>query len=197
LLFRPSTKPGREALECLRREVEDLERAVKLLEAIVGDGNADGAEEEVEELSEDVVEARDRVEEAMSDGPLVPAVKEELLSLAENVRRATEVLLTLVSMMAALEEIPEDLKGLVSRLKEVVEGLKTAVVTLDEDVEKAAEIAEDTRKLEEDVRNEIREFMFSNPNDKLIPILVEMERCLDYIDRALDDVVSIKIKFLG
>ncbi|WP_456482186.1 hypothetical protein [Methanopyrus sp.] len=202
MILRPSTRPAERALDALLEELDTMIEACDLLFDATEESPKE-VEERQESLSEEVAELRDRVDEAMESGSMVPIVKEELGYIAENVRRAAETLLSLASLLVSFyEDLEEDdrekLDEVIEGVARIASGIRESVELLNEDVRKAAKHVEEIRSWEEDVRSRLRTLMLeTEKNGRLAPIVLEIERALEDMDRALDGVNRIKTRFLG
>ncbi len=203
MMLRPSTRPAERALTVLLEELDAMIEACSLVHDALGDGPSKDLEERQESLSEEVTELRDRVEEEMESGPMVPVVREDLNYIAENVRRAAEALLSVVSLLiGSYDELSEEQRERIDRVAEMIaklaSGLREAVEKLEEDVEEAAKRAEEVREEEEKVRTELRSLLSEEGlGGDVAPLVLEIERALTDMDRALDGVSRIKVRFLG
>ncbi|MEO2240598.1 MAG: DUF47 family protein [Euryarchaeota archaeon] len=202
-MLRPSTRPAERALTVLLEELDAMIEACSLVHDALGDGSRKELEERQESLSEEVTELRDRVEEEMESGPMVPVVREDLNYIAENVRRAAEALLSVVSLLiGSYDRLSEEQREKIDRVAEMIaklaSGLREAVQKLEEDVEEAAKRAEEVREEEEKVRTELRSLLSEEGmGGDVAPLVLEIERALTDMDRALDGVSRIKVRFLG
>ncbi|WP_148688744.1 hypothetical protein [Methanopyrus sp. SNP6] len=203
MILRPSTRPAERALDALLKELDTMIEACDLLSDVTEMDGPKEIEERQESLSEEVAELRDRIDEAMESSSMIPVVKEELGYIAENVRRAAETLLSLASLLVSFyedleEEDREKLDEVIDGIAKIASGVRESVELLNEDVRKAAEHVEKIRSREEDVRSRLRALMLeAERNGRLAPIALEIERALEDMDRALDGVNRIKVRFLG
>ncbi|WP_457614926.1 hypothetical protein [Methanopyrus sp.] len=204
MILRPSTRSIERALDALLEELDTMIEACYLLSDLTTmEGIPEKVEERQESLSEEVVELKDRVDEAMENSPMIPVIKEELGYIAENVRRAAETLLSLASLLVSFhedleEEDREELGKVIRDIAKIASGVRKSVELLNEDLREAADHVEEIRSQEEDVRSRLRALMLKTErNGRLAPIVLEIERALEDMDRALDGVNRIKVRFLG